>query len=170
MTPYHEPRTFTPAFAAVLVLTAAGAVWVLATGERVSLRNDLIAAGVGLSLLLFFFWFGTSRWGSEFKTITIDERGLTVGPLSLPPDAIGRTWVIGRDLAQRRTARGRFQDGGTTFKVTYSTFGFLGTTDDVLVVEDTSAERPSVWFVASRDPHAAEEALATLPRSRGLPT
>lgn len=125
MTPYHEPRTFTPAFTWVLVLTAAGMVWIFVTGERVSLRAELIAAGIGVSLLLFYFWFGTSRWGSEFKTITVDERGLTVGPRTLPP----------------------------------------GTKDDAVVVEDLSADRPSVWLIASRDPETLDAALQRI-RSR----
>ena len=163
-TTYHEPRTFS-LWVGLALLTFPGVVVFKAVTEGWSgERNELLAAAVMLSLGGVLFWFATSRWGSEFKTITVDDRGLTVGPRALPPEAIGRTWVIGRDLAQRKTVRGRFQDGDTTFKVTYSTFGFLGTTDDVLVVEDTTADRPSVWFVASREPEAADAAVRSLRR------
>lgn len=166
MTTYHEPRTLSLwvalaflAFPGVIVAQIVVDGW---TGER----NQLLAFAVMLSLGAVMFWFATSRWGSEFKSITVDERGLTVGPRALPPDAIGRTWHLENAAAQRKTVRGRFQDGDTTYKVTYSTFGFLGTSDDVLVVEDTSAARPSVWFVATRDPAALDDAVTGLRRTR----
>lgn len=161
-TTYQEPRTLTFWGGMVLLLFPGVVVLQIVTDGWTGDRNQLIAAAVLLSMGGGLFWFVTSRWGPEFKSITVDEHGLTVGPRTLAPADIGRTWHLGRDAAPLKVARGRFRDGDATYKVTMSSFGFLITRDDVVVVEDVSADRPSVWFVATRDPEGLDAALRSL--------
>lgn len=125
------------------------------TGEDVVDLALTVAGTVAVILAL-----AAAPWGPEFKSITVDDRGLTVGRRTLPAAAVGRTWHLEPTGAAGTVPRGRFEG----MRITRSTFGFIATGDDAVVVEDRSRERPSAWLIATRDPEALIDALADLRR------
>lgn len=161
-TRYEEQRTVPWQGVALPVLGGLGAAGVYSIVVR-DLSPTAVTVGLA-ALLAVGLAIGSSPWGPLFKHVRVNDEGLDVGPWHLPASAIGRAWQVDTATARRRGARGTIEG----LRLRRSSFGIFTTDDAAVVVEDTSADAPSGWLVATRHPDRLVAALAEL-RERTTP-
>jgi hypothetical protein len=161
---FSERRGPTPIFVVIMLVVPAG----LLIGVLTQTDTDGGSIGTILGVLAFLCFFALLyayiAWvpgSSEFKSITVDHTGLTVGRRHLPVQELGRCAILSEAEAGS-VANGRRYDGVRVGRKNVSYAFFASSGRAVFVVQERAGLPRPGWLVATRDPEGLLTALTEL--------